>query len=185
MSVNLLIGLGGTGAKAVESALMASLAGLGPEAMTVGFVDQDEFNGNVKRSRALLQKLIQFRVLWGQQPGRPDHLEWRAGSQPDSVVLGSTVLSVLDPPLWCPNPEQGSNLGGIFGPRRWRGETSPCGVLWTASMPRPQRTFHGPRCRLPRPTPHWRSGHAVQVGRAREQLRPRPVANPQAGAIRS
>lgn len=59
-STNVLIGVGGTGAKVVESALYMMLAGLGPKTVYVGLVDQDNANGNGTRTRELINQIITF-----------------------------------------------------------------------------------------------------------------------------
>ncbi len=111
MALNLLIGVGGTGAKVVEAALVSFLAGLGPPAVTVGFVDQDESNGNVERARDLLARTAAFRRLWSGE--RPDVLDF--GDPADGgLPFGRTVADALDPPLWCPHAEQGATLASIF-----------------------------------------------------------------------
>lgn len=113
MSTNLLIGVGGTGAKVVESALFCFLAGLGPSAVTVGFVDQDEANGNVKRSRVLLESLQEFRRVWGG--GRSHSLDWSRDREHGGAGLGSVAVKAMSPSLWCPHTEQGTTLAGMFG----------------------------------------------------------------------
>lgn len=100
-NVNVLIGVGGTGAKIVESALVSFFAGFGPEDVSVAFVDQDGGNGNVARSLQLLRSLERFRTLWWND-SRPDHIHPPAGE----ASLGSVrarALSAGDP-LWSPHP---------------------------------------------------------------------------------
>ena len=111
MALNLLIGVGGTGAKVVEAALVSFLAGLGPPAVTVGFVDQDESNGNVDRARDLLARSAAFRRLWSGE--RPDVLDFGDPAE-GGLPFGRTVTDALDPPLWCPHAEQGTTLASIF-----------------------------------------------------------------------
>jgi hypothetical protein len=48
---NFLIGIGGTGAKCIEHLVYSCAAGLGPEQMWTGIIDQDEANGNVSRTK--------------------------------------------------------------------------------------------------------------------------------------
>ncbi len=55
---NFIIGIGGTGAKCLEHLLHSCAAGLGPDQLWVGMVDQDEANGNVSRTKILLSKYI-------------------------------------------------------------------------------------------------------------------------------
>ena len=58
---NFLIGIGGTGAKCIEHLVYSCAAGLGPEQMWAGIIDQDEANGNVNRTKILLSKYINLR----------------------------------------------------------------------------------------------------------------------------
>ena len=53
---NFIIGIGGTGAKCLEHLIHCCSAGLGPEDLWIGMVDQDEANGNVNRTKILLNK---------------------------------------------------------------------------------------------------------------------------------
>lgn len=54
MSSNYLIGIGGTGAKMVESFVMLAACGLAPEKVELVLIDQDASNGNLNRTRNLL-----------------------------------------------------------------------------------------------------------------------------------
>ena len=58
---NFLIGIGGTGAKCIEHLVHSCSAGLGPDKLWVGMVDQDEANGNVNKTKILLNKYINLR----------------------------------------------------------------------------------------------------------------------------
>ena len=58
---NFIIGIGGTGAKCIEHLLHCCAAGLGPNNLWAGMVDQDEANGNVSRTKILLSKYINLR----------------------------------------------------------------------------------------------------------------------------
>ena len=63
---NLILGLGGTGAKVVESFIHLCATGLGPDHAAVAFIDQDRANGNTRRSRATLGRYMAARdALWG------------------------------------------------------------------------------------------------------------------------
>ena len=59
---NFIIGIGGTGAKCLEHLIHCCSSGLGPEDLWVGMVDQDEANGNVSRTKILLNKYINLRT---------------------------------------------------------------------------------------------------------------------------
>ena len=58
---NFIIGIGGTGAKCLEHLLHCCSAGLGPQNLWAGMVDQDEANGNVSRTKILLSKYMNLR----------------------------------------------------------------------------------------------------------------------------
>ena len=58
---NFLIGIGGTGAKCIEHLVHSCSAGLGPDQLWVGMIDQDEANGNVNKTKILLNKYINLR----------------------------------------------------------------------------------------------------------------------------
>jgi hypothetical protein len=58
---NYIIGIGGTGAKCLEHLLHCCSAGLGPENLWAGMVDQDEANGNVSKTKILLNKYTNLR----------------------------------------------------------------------------------------------------------------------------
>lgn len=99
-SMNVLIGVGGTGAKVVEAATVAFWAGAGPRDVSLAFVDQDGGNGNVARSIALLRAAERFRSLWWNE-SRADSLSARDANG----TLGSAVIRSLTPadPLWTPH----------------------------------------------------------------------------------
>jgi hypothetical protein len=115
MSVNILIGVGGTGAKVVESCLMLFAAGIGPEEVHVGMVDQDQANGNVGRSHDFLRDLMRLRQLWGEQESA-HYLDWQSADDP--IDFGSVTVKPLFPDrnsaIWCPERDN-TNLAGIIG----------------------------------------------------------------------
>lgn len=55
MTKSYFIGIGGTGARCAEAMLHLCAAGLGPEDMWIGFVDPDFSNGNLERTKEMLQ----------------------------------------------------------------------------------------------------------------------------------
>ncbi len=104
--MDILIGVGGTGAKVVEATLHACAAGLGPSELHVGFVDQDRGNGNVSRAMETREVLEQARRLW-RTPG-------------ESHLLGGGELFACQFPLigndrWVPHLEDGTTLLRILG----------------------------------------------------------------------
>lgn len=111
MSKNIVIGVGGTGAKVVEAMLHLSAAGVGPGTMDVGFIDQDKTNGNVARSIDLLKLLVAARASWRTDNG-PHHL----GRAEPGSLLRTLVEPIhqLDDNLWVPDPKGRSSLRSIF-----------------------------------------------------------------------
>ena len=59
---NFIIGIGGSGAKCLEHLIHCCSSGLGPEDLWVGMVDQDEANGNISRTKILLNKYWNLRT---------------------------------------------------------------------------------------------------------------------------
>jgi hypothetical protein len=115
MAEYILIGVGGTGAKIVESALPLFLSGLGPRAVTVGFVDQDQANGNVARARQRLQFYDTFKAVWSGDR-RPSRLDWTTDEDKGGTAFGRVAVRPLavGHELWCPHPNRGATLQSIF-----------------------------------------------------------------------
>lgn len=116
MTTNILIGIGGTGAKIVESALFLLSAGIGPDdAVHVGLVDQDNANGNVQRTETLLNLIcrIQDQLATGN-----NQLDWSHESEDNRTSLLSIPLRKLfadkDESHWRPAPEKLTNLRDIL-----------------------------------------------------------------------
>lgn len=106
MSINIVIGVGGTGAKVVESIIHATSIGLGPERLTVGFVDQDQSNGNVSRAREALEIIKKSRATW-RTSGGSNFIE-------EGALLKSDIQTLGDG-LWTPHPEAKASLAQILG----------------------------------------------------------------------
>jgi len=68
MARNIIIGIGGTGAKVVEAIAHCLSAGLGPDAAQIGFVDQDKSNGNVARAIETVETIQKARQNWRRPP---------------------------------------------------------------------------------------------------------------------
>ena len=68
---NFLIGIGGSGAKCIEHLVHFCSAGLGPEQLWIGMVDQDDANGNVAESRSNIQNYQRVRKIL-RTPGVSD-----------------------------------------------------------------------------------------------------------------
>ena len=106
MSLNILIGIGGTGAKVVEAVLHCCAAGLGPKQLTVGLIDQDRSNGNLSRTQETLSALIDARAKWRTEGGQ--HF----------FPAGDLLRTEPDHPqrlIWTPHPSQNTNLSDALG----------------------------------------------------------------------
>lgn len=107
MTINIVIGIGGTGAKVVESVLHLTSAGLLPEQLYVGLVDQDRSNGNVNRTERLVQTLINARRAWREGTGHHT-----LGSSP---LFRSEIRKVSESEnVWTPHPNANVTLAQIF-----------------------------------------------------------------------
>ena len=59
MPKNYLIGIGGTGARVIESFVYLCAAGYGPDnEVTIFFIDPDKANGNLERTTAVVDNYI-------------------------------------------------------------------------------------------------------------------------------
>jgi Tubulin like len=112
--INILLGIGGTGAKVVEAALMLLASGAGPGKVHVGLIDQDQSNGNVARTRDLLSDLVDFRRRWGRK-GEDNVVDWGHDAAPDfGAIQVEPLFADEDNALWCPTRTQGT-LKSIVG----------------------------------------------------------------------
>ncbi|NUM70714.1 MAG: hypothetical protein HUU43_07685 [Ignavibacteriaceae bacterium] len=86
MSVNYAIGIGGTGAKAIESLVYLCSMGLGPSTLRVIFVDPDKSNGNLTRTRELISRYNELRAVLGEE----------------NIALGlfKTDIKIFTPDTW-------------------------------------------------------------------------------------
>jgi hypothetical protein len=116
MAINILIGVGGTGAKIVESALFLLSAGVGPKSrVVIGLVDQDNSNGNVVRTEHLLNLLTRLKRDFD---GAANAIDWKAGD----AEGGTALLSIELEPLfgeggsahWRPAPDNMPTLRHIL-----------------------------------------------------------------------
>lgn len=104
---DILIGIGGTGAKVVEAALALFAAGLGPAEVHVGLVDQDRSNGNMSRTETSLEHLMQFQAQW-QGGGRDAAIDSRRGDgDKGQIPLANVRVRALfdDRALWSPEKD--------------------------------------------------------------------------------
>jgi hypothetical protein len=116
MATNILIGIGGTGAKIVESALYLFASGIGPaDGIHVGLIDQDNANGNVQRTETLLNLIhrIQDELATGS-----NKLDWTDSKPEERTSLLSVPLRKLfadaDACHWRPAPEKLNTLAEIL-----------------------------------------------------------------------
>lgn len=105
MSINLLIGIGGTGSRIVESALHLCAAGLGPSDLTVAFVEPDRTNGNLQRAVGTLQDYQAAYAAVRRQPA----------SLPGDIPLLKTRIDVPDSgETWSPVPPDTPSIRHLF-----------------------------------------------------------------------
>ena len=109
--VNLLLGLGGTGARLVESFVHLCAAGLGPPQASVGFIDQDQSNGNTLRGRTALGKYVEahrtLRALAGEHPDpSSDLLRTRLDPHPNGADVEACH--------WVPQRESNVTLASLI-----------------------------------------------------------------------
>jgi hypothetical protein len=106
MAETYVIGIGGTGSRCIESFVHLSAAGLGPDETWLGLVDQDKANGNVDQAAQLISKYREVRSELRQ-------LDKNILS-PDCGLFRTKVAQPASGPLWCPLPDDGSTLEGMF-----------------------------------------------------------------------
>jgi len=112
---NLMIGMGGTGAKVVESFIHLCGAGLGPKEDTaIGFVDQDKANGNTSRALSALGRYLDARRHLVDQNSK---FRVREGIP----LLATKLIPHRDPNKsqlenchWTPHPDTGEKLADMI-----------------------------------------------------------------------
>lgn len=115
MTINILIGIGGTGAKIVESALYLLSTGVGPQdGVTIGIVDQDNANGNVVRTENLLTLLQAVRSDFTSP--RKNVLDWKSAEQQGGTGLFSIPMRPLfaKGAHWRPAPDNKPTLRHVL-----------------------------------------------------------------------
>lgn len=91
---NILLGIGGSGARCVEAFLHLAASGIGPADVDVCVIDQDAANGNSSDALSLLSDIKKLQALLRRQGG--DRL-------PDSApFLRTSINSLGDDGLWSP-----------------------------------------------------------------------------------
>jgi hypothetical protein len=71
MPKNVLIGIGGTGSRVIESVVNLCAAGMGPEKLHIFMIDPDQGNGNLTRTKSLITRYRQLRALYERTAGNP------------------------------------------------------------------------------------------------------------------
>jgi hypothetical protein len=72
MQKNVLIGIGGTGSRVIESVLHLCAAGLGPDKLHIFMIDPDRGNGNLTRTQSLIKKYTELRDKFQKAPDMPN-----------------------------------------------------------------------------------------------------------------
>ena len=98
MPKNYFIGIGGTGARVLESVLHCCAAGFGPAELTAFLVDPDDGNGNLSRTKTLVAQYQRAREALAERAG-------------DDVRLFGTKLVTPDPFVWGIFRDRNMSLG--------------------------------------------------------------------------
>jgi hypothetical protein len=106
MTETYMIGIGGTGSRCVESFIHLSAAGLGPDETWLGLVDQDKANGNIDQATQMISSYRKTRKELRQ-------LDTNILS-PNCGLFKTKITRPDSGALWCPLPDDGSNLESIF-----------------------------------------------------------------------
>lgn len=113
MAKNIVIGMGGTGAKLMESFVHLCASGVGPaEEVTVGLIEQDIANGNTGRTVSTLSNYMAARKLLRDGNGRvlpPDCNFLRSRLVP--LAAREDLVSDL---VWKPNARLNDTLGSVI-----------------------------------------------------------------------
>lgn len=95
------IGVGGTGARVAESLVHLCAAGLGPDELFLMLIDPDAGNGNLTRTKDLIDK---YQRMHEQIAGRADGID-----------LFRTKIVTPEPVVWTIFTEQNQTLGAFIG----------------------------------------------------------------------
>lgn len=71
MQKNVLIGIGGTGSRVIESVVNLCAAGLGPDKLHIFMIDPDQGNGNLTRTKTLITRYTQMRAAYERTADNP------------------------------------------------------------------------------------------------------------------
>lgn len=97
MAKNYIIGIGGTGARAIEAVVHCCAAGFGPNELSLFIVDPDEGNGNLSRTKTLVSEYQRCRESLGDR------------SSADMRLFG-TQISTPEPFVWSIFEDQNTTL---------------------------------------------------------------------------
>ena len=119
--VRVILGVGGTGAKIVESFIHLCAAGLGPPRAGVAFIDQDKSNGNTLRARAALTKYVGAHKVLKDAAG--------ISTQQECALLGTTLdpypdQNNVEDCHWVPQSQSDVDLAGLINYSLMRDESS-------------------------------------------------------------
>lgn len=102
MPKNYLIGIGGTGARVIESVVHCCAAGFGPPALSIFLIDPDEGNGNLSRTKTLITRYQRCRASISDRATK-------------DVRLFDTNISTPDPFVWSIFSDQNESLSRYVG----------------------------------------------------------------------
>ena len=100
------IGIGGTGSKCVNNYVYSSAAGLGPDRLWIGMVDQDDANGNVAESRSNIENYQRVRRIL-RTPGLSDIND-------KTDLFKTNITTQVGQTSWCPLPGTAPTLKDVF-----------------------------------------------------------------------
>ena len=102
MVKNYLIGIGGTGAKVIESVLHLCAAGFGPQSLSVFLIDPDQANMNHARTSTLLKQYRAAAAGWRDRPARAHMQPFR------------TDVKFAEEPIWTIFKKKDVTLSGFL-----------------------------------------------------------------------
>lgn len=114
-----LLGIGGSGSKAMSAFVHCAAAGLTPPTVTVSLLDQDNNNGNVSETASLITTYRRLhRDLGKKLPKTPD----QAGLFSCDIVNPANAASSETPQVWLPLGERTKTMQDHFDYPRLRPE---------------------------------------------------------------
>lgn len=132
--LGIFIGSGGTGAKVAEAMVHATAAGLGPDKLLVGLVDQDGGNGNTSSAVQAVQAYANARRALRSAEGAH-----RLGNDGDLLLPEISLISEADP-IWIPHPDGNTTLDRAVG-RRSDGDAALFDALFEQGVTEQEMPF--------------------------------------------